>query len=65
MSLGYHFTDENVRVTELFRAAGTQATKEDANAVHINGALTITPVVTGWKELSFKLRYNSGSAAPS
>ncbi len=55
VSWGYHSTDDNVRVTELLRADGTQATKEDANAVYINGALTIIPVVTGWKELGFKL----------
>ncbi|MBG6218652.1 ParB family chromosome partitioning protein [Arthrobacter sp. CAN_A6] len=65
VSWGYHSTDDNVRVTELLRADGSQADKEDANAVYINGALTVIPVVTGWKELGFKLRYNSGSAATS
>ncbi|OUM44628.1 ParB/RepB/Spo0J family partition protein [Arthrobacter sedimenti] len=64
VSWGYHSTDDNVRVTELLRADGSQATTEDANAVYINGALTVIPVVTGWKELGFKLRYNAGSAAP-
>lgn len=64
-SWGYHSTDENVRVGELLRADGTTATNEDANAVYIDGALTIIPVVTGWKALGFKLRYTSGSSAPS
>ncbi len=65
MSWGYHSTDDNVCVTELLRADGPQATKEDANAVYINEALTSIPVVTGWKALGFKLHYNSGSATPS
>jgi ParB family chromosome partitioning protein len=65
VSWGYHSTDENVRVSELLRADGSQATTEDANAAYINGALTVIPVVTGWKELSFTLRYNSGSSATS
>lgn len=65
VSWGYHSTDENVRVSELLRADGTQATDEDANVVYINGALTIISVVTGWKGLGFNLRYSSGSSTPS
>jgi len=49
-------------VSSLNRADGDPATEEDANAVHIvtsyNGHHSTVPVVVGWRELGFTLRYS-------
>jgi ParB family chromosome partitioning protein len=61
-SAGYDGDSENVRVSSLNRADGEPATEEDGNAVHIvtsyNGTHSTVPVVAGWKELGFTLRYS-------
>jgi ParB family chromosome partitioning protein len=58
----YDGESENVRVSSLNRADGEPATEEDANAVAIttayNGQHSTVPVVAGWKELGFTLRYS-------
>ncbi|QHK22508.1 ParB/RepB/Spo0J family partition protein (plasmid) [Pseudarthrobacter psychrotolerans] len=64
---GYDEDSENVRVTSLNRADGEPATEEDANAVAIttayNGTHSTAPVVAGWKDLGFTLRYSYGSSS--
>jgi ParB family chromosome partitioning protein len=68
-TVGYDGDSENVRVTSLNRADGEQASEEDANAVAIttayNGQHSTVPVVAGWKDRGFTLRYSGyGSSAP-
>jgi hypothetical protein len=64
---GYDGDSENVRVSSLNRVDGEPATEEDANAVHIvssyNGHHSTVPVVAGWKELGFTLRYSGYGAS--
>ncbi len=66
---GYDGDSENVRVSSLNRADGEPATEEDANAVHIttsyNGTHSTIPVVAGWKDLGFTLRYSGYGSAPA
>ena len=63
----YDGDSDNVRVTSLNRADGEPATEEDANAVAIttayNGTHSTAPVVAGWKDLGFTLRYSYGSSS--
>ncbi|MET3937102.1 ParB/RepB/Spo0J family partition protein [Arthrobacter sp. OAP107] len=65
---GYDGDSENVRVSSLNRPDGEPATEEDANAVAIttayNGNHSTVPVIAGWKDLGYTLRY-SGYATPS
>jgi ParB family chromosome partitioning protein len=67
---GYDGDNENVRVTSLNRPDGEPATEEDANAVTVttgyNGTHSTVPVIAGWKELGYTLRYSGygSSAAP-
>jgi ParB family chromosome partitioning protein len=68
-SAGYDGDSENVRVSSLNRADGEPATDEDANAVAItpsyNGTHSTVPVIAGWKDLGYTLRYSGGtSSAP-
>ncbi|WP_426226269.1 hypothetical protein [Pseudarthrobacter sp. DSP2-3-2b1] len=69
-SAGYDADSENVRVSSLNRADGEPATDEDANAVAIttsyNGTHSTVPVIAGWKELGYTLRYSGygTSSAP-
>ncbi|MDE8671106.1 ParB/RepB/Spo0J family partition protein, partial [Pseudarthrobacter sp. H3Y2-7] len=69
-SAGYDGDSENVRVSSLNRADGESATDEDANAVAIttsyNGTHSTVPVIAGWKELGYTLRYSGygTSSAP-
>ncbi len=68
-SAGYDGDSENVRVSSLNRADGEPATEEDANAVHVvtsyNGHHSTVPVVAGWKDLGFTLRYGGYGASPA
>ncbi len=65
---GHNQNDENVRVSALNRPDGEQATDDDANAVCIvsdyRGEVSTLPVVAGWKDLGFTLKYSYGSSAP-
>ena len=67
---GYDGDSENARVTSLNRPDGEPATDEDANAVAIttsyNGTHSTVPVIAGWKELGYTLRYSGygTSSAP-
>jgi ParB family chromosome partitioning protein len=65
---GYDAENENVRVASLNRPDGEAATEEDANAVAVtssyNGTHSTVPVIAGWKELGYTLRYSGyGSSA--
>jgi ParB family chromosome partitioning protein len=66
---GYDADSENVRVSSLNRPDGEPATDEDANAVAIttayNGTHSTVPVVAGWKDLGYTLRYSYGSYSPA
>jgi ParB family transcriptional regulator, chromosome partitioning protein len=65
---GYDGDSENVRVSSLNRPDGEPATEEDANAVAItiayNGNHSSVPVVAGWKDLGYTLRYSYGPSSP-
>jgi ParB family chromosome partitioning protein len=67
---GYDGDNENVRVTSLNRPDGEPATEEDANAVAVttgyNGTHSTVPVIAGWQEMGYTLRYGGygSSAAP-
>jgi ParB family chromosome partitioning protein len=65
---GYDGDSENLRVSALNRPDGEPATEEDANAVAIttayNGNHSTVPVIAGWKDLGYTLRY-TGHTAPS
>ncbi|WP_353713510.1 ParB/RepB/Spo0J family partition protein [Arthrobacter sp. K5] len=65
---GYDGDSENVRVSSLNRPDGEPAAEEDANAVAIttayNGNHSTVPVVAGWKDLGYTLRY-TGYGSPS
>ncbi|MFM9432796.1 ParB/RepB/Spo0J family partition protein [Arthrobacter sp. MP_2.3] len=61
-AIGYGSDSEVLAITSLKRADGETATEEDANAVYVetryNGTHYTVPVVTGWKELGFTVRYS-------
>ncbi|MCU1567505.1 MAG: ParB-like partition protein, partial [Pseudarthrobacter sp.] len=67
---GYDADHENLRVTSLNRPDGEPATEEDANAVAVttsyNGTHSTVPVIAGWQEMGYTLRYSGygSSAAP-
>jgi ParB family chromosome partitioning protein len=65
---GYDGDSENLRVSSLNRPDGEPATEEDANAVAVttayNGNHSTVPVIAGWKDLGYTLRY-TGYTAPS
>ncbi|MFB0840480.1 ParB/RepB/Spo0J family partition protein [Arthrobacter sp. E44] len=64
---GYNEDNQTLRVSSLNRADGERATEEDGNAVYIDtdykGEHSTVPVIVGWKELGFTLRYSYHSSS--